>query len=153
MHALQEKRRTVTSLWVGSRAVFTQSFNPCSRPAILCCDSTEMANNFPFGRYSPDTIWVMLLRSEPPDNLDSLALLWGWKQPAAPIGVPTNIYQSQRERPRVVTTAQPQSIIKTNAEQTLAHSPTPTSASSPQPPLSEVPNITVAKKWLWYAYI
>lgn len=147
MHALQEKRCAVTSLWAGSHAVLL-SFNRCSRSAVLCCDRTEMANDCPFGRYSPNAIWVMPSRSEPPDNLNSLELLWGWKQPAVPIGIPTNIYQSQRERPRVVTTTQLQSITKTDTDPALAHSPIPTRASSPQPPLSQVPSTAVAEKWL-----
>ena len=124
----------------GLPCCFTQIFNPCSCSALLCCDSTGMANAFPFGRYSPNAIQVMPSRSEPLNDLNSLELLWGWKRPSVPMSVPTNICQSQRERPRVITTTQLQMITKSNTGQTFAHSPAPASASSPQPPLSWGPS-------------
>lgn len=132
----------------GLLCCFTQHLKTRFCPAILHCDSTDMASDLPFGRYSPNATWVVPSRSEPPNDLNSLELLWGWKKPAVPIATPTSIYQTQQERPRVITTTQLQLITKTNRDQIVAHSPTPTSTSSPQPPLSQVPTTTVAKKWL-----
>lgn len=40
------------ALWLHLPVHFIQSYHPGSCPARPYCDSTEMANSFPFGQYS-----------------------------------------------------------------------------------------------------
>lgn len=71
-----------------------------------------MANNFPFGRHFPIAVWVMPLRSEPPDSLNSLQLLWDgtsccthgcsqqyWSVPAGKVRVVTEVVTSLSQNP------------------------------------------------------
>lgn len=71
-----------------------------------------MANNFPFGRHFPIAVWVMPLRSEPPDSLNSLQLLWDgtyccthgcsqqyWSVPEGKVRVVTEVVTSLSQNP------------------------------------------------------
>lgn len=66
----------VKSLWIDSYAALLRVLTPALIPAALHSDSTEKANNFPFGRHFPNAVWIMPSRSELPDSLNSLKFLW-----------------------------------------------------------------------------
>lgn len=123
MHSLQEKRLQLISLGQ-FLCCFTQSFNPCSHPSALHSDNTEVANNFPFWRHFPTAVWVMALRSEPPDSLNSLELLWDgtarcthgcpqqyWRVPAGKVKVVTKTQYSLSLNPARIRSWLPAQLL------------------------------------------
>lgn len=147
MHALQEKRRAVKSLWVGSRAVLLRALTLDLVLQIFAVTVWRWPTTFP-SEDIPTTLYGLCCHGQ---SLLTTPTPWsacGMKTACCThrcshqyLSVPTGKAKSRHHRTTTVD-------HKTNTDQTLAHSPTPTSASSPQPPLSQAADMTVAKKCL-----